>query len=112
MRCTAGASRALAPRPYTVSVGNATRPPPSKIAAACWIASVSGVFGSTRMTTVAVWELVISHYEEQINSATENKSASSGSHPNLGVLCGSILCTLLEQGLFRLQHILIQAPGR
>src|SRR5438128_839320 len=48
---TAPASSALAPRPYTVSVGNATRPPALRSCAARAIASGSENCPSTRKTS-------------------------------------------------------------
>src|SRR6185437_7433047 len=47
MRTTAAWSSALAPSPYTVSVGNATRPPLRTMAAARAIRSGSGLVGLT-----------------------------------------------------------------
>jgi hypothetical protein len=46
-RATAAGSRALAPRPYTVSVGNATNFPAPSRAAASWTAAGSAA-GRTR----------------------------------------------------------------
>src|SRR5262245_28977546 len=54
IRLTAAASRALAPRPYTVSVGKATSPPRRRISAARPIASASGAFASTEKTSVRI----------------------------------------------------------
>src|SRR5207302_1405066 len=51
---TAVSSSAFAPRPYTVSVGNATKSPARSRSAARRIVAGSGFAGSTRQTAVGI----------------------------------------------------------